>query len=373
MGFRFRKSIKIAPGVRVNVGKRGVSSISVGKTNIGKRGVYQNINIPGTGVSYRAKIGGGTPRRKTRASRSKTKKEVLQVTLKLLEDGTLIFEDSKGHPLPEALVREAKRQQRSSIEAWLEEQCHKYNANHQELLNIHLATPPPEGKVIVNPKPRPPRLQKPGIMAKIFKGYRKRIEEKNKAAQQEYLKALERWKRAEESLRTDVEVMEQVLGKALSSLQWPRETIVNFEIVDDGRKVLVDVDLPEIEDMPTKEAKVNRRNLRLTIRERSQKQIRLDYLWHIHAVGFRIIGEIFAHLPSVEMVVLSAYSQRVDKRTGTVKDDYLYSVRVLRDEWREINFSNLKALDVVASFDRFEVRRKITKTGVISAIEPFEQ
>ncbi|KPL87343.1 hypothetical protein SE16_11150 [Ardenticatena maritima] len=285
----------------------------------------------------------------------------------------MIFEDGKGQPLPDAVVRKAKQQQRASIEAWLEEQCHQYNANLQDFLNIHLSTPPPEGKVIVNPKPKPPRLEKPGIMAKIFEGYRKRIEEKNKAAQQKYLKALEKWKQAEESLRTNVDVMEQVLGKALSSLQWPRETIVNFEIADDGRKVLVDVDLPEIEDMPTKEAKVNRRDLRLTIQKRSQKQIRLDYLKHIHAVGFRIIGEIFAHLPTVEVVVLSAYSQRVDKRTGTIKDEYLYSVRVPRDKWREINFSNLVALDVVASFDRFEVRRKISKTGVISAIEPFEQ
>ena len=30
MGFRFRKSFKIAPGVRMNVGKNGVSSFSFG-------------------------------------------------------------------------------------------------------------------------------------------------------------------------------------------------------------------------------------------------------------------------------------------------------------------------------------------------------
>ena len=59
MGFRVRRSVKIAPGVRVNVGKRGVSSVSVGRrgrtTNINKRGTKHSIGIPGTGVSYSTK------------------------------------------------------------------------------------------------------------------------------------------------------------------------------------------------------------------------------------------------------------------------------------------------------------------------------
>ena len=60
MGFRFRKSFKIAPGFRVNIGKRGISSFTIGKRganlNISKKGVYSNIGIKGTGLSYRAKL-----------------------------------------------------------------------------------------------------------------------------------------------------------------------------------------------------------------------------------------------------------------------------------------------------------------------------
>ncbi len=55
MGFNFRRSIKIAPGVKVNVGKKG-ASVSVGKrgatVNISKRGVRSTVGIPGTGLSY---------------------------------------------------------------------------------------------------------------------------------------------------------------------------------------------------------------------------------------------------------------------------------------------------------------------------------
>jgi hypothetical protein len=56
MGWRFRKSVSIAPGIRVNMGRGGITSLSVGgrggTLNIGKRGVTSTSSIPGTGLSY---------------------------------------------------------------------------------------------------------------------------------------------------------------------------------------------------------------------------------------------------------------------------------------------------------------------------------
>jgi hypothetical protein len=53
--FRFRRSIRIAPGVRWNIGKKG-SSVSFGghglTHTIGAKGSRTTIGIPGTGVSY---------------------------------------------------------------------------------------------------------------------------------------------------------------------------------------------------------------------------------------------------------------------------------------------------------------------------------
>lgn len=55
MAFRFRKSFKIAPGVRLNVGKRG-GSLSIGgrgaTVNISSRGTRATFGIPGTGIGY---------------------------------------------------------------------------------------------------------------------------------------------------------------------------------------------------------------------------------------------------------------------------------------------------------------------------------
>ena len=55
MGFRFRKSIKILPGVRLNFSKSGIStSIGVpGATvNISGKGTRTTVGLPGTGISY---------------------------------------------------------------------------------------------------------------------------------------------------------------------------------------------------------------------------------------------------------------------------------------------------------------------------------
>ncbi|MCL3500111.1 DUF4236 domain-containing protein [Klebsiella pneumoniae] len=55
MGFRFRKRIRIAPGLAINISKSGVST-SIGPkgatTNISGRGIKTTVGIPGSGLSY---------------------------------------------------------------------------------------------------------------------------------------------------------------------------------------------------------------------------------------------------------------------------------------------------------------------------------
>ncbi|MBV9993142.1 MAG: DUF4236 domain-containing protein [Alphaproteobacteria bacterium] len=61
MGLRFQRVLRIFPWLRINVSKGGVSG-SVGPrgadVNIGRHGVTTNAGIPGTGISYRSKVGG---------------------------------------------------------------------------------------------------------------------------------------------------------------------------------------------------------------------------------------------------------------------------------------------------------------------------
>lgn len=61
MAWNFRKRIKIAPGVHLNLSKGGIST-SIGpkgaKVTFGKNGTYINKGIPGTGLYSRERLSG---------------------------------------------------------------------------------------------------------------------------------------------------------------------------------------------------------------------------------------------------------------------------------------------------------------------------
>lgn len=68
MGLRFRKSVKIAPGVRINFGKKS-TSVSVGtkgfrKTYSSSGRTTTTVSAPGTGFSYSVSSKSGTNNRK---------------------------------------------------------------------------------------------------------------------------------------------------------------------------------------------------------------------------------------------------------------------------------------------------------------------
>lgn len=67
MGWTFRKRIKIAKGVNLNLSKSGIGASVGGKgisLSTGKRGTYVNTSIPGTGLSNRTKVGSSRGRKK---------------------------------------------------------------------------------------------------------------------------------------------------------------------------------------------------------------------------------------------------------------------------------------------------------------------
>ena len=65
MGFNFRKSVKVAPGIKINLGKKS-AGVSIGGKYGGvsmntKTGTRLRVSAPGTGLSYSTKLG-STPR-----------------------------------------------------------------------------------------------------------------------------------------------------------------------------------------------------------------------------------------------------------------------------------------------------------------------
>ena len=67
MGFRFRRSVRLFPGVRLNFSRSGVST-SIGvrgaSMTFGSRGTYANVGMPGSGLSYRTRLDAPAPRQR---------------------------------------------------------------------------------------------------------------------------------------------------------------------------------------------------------------------------------------------------------------------------------------------------------------------
>lgn len=70
MGFRFRRRIRIAPGIRLNVSKSGVSTSLGGHgftVNLGRGKTRTTVGLPGTGISYSETAMPGTGRGRSSA------------------------------------------------------------------------------------------------------------------------------------------------------------------------------------------------------------------------------------------------------------------------------------------------------------------
>lgn len=390
MALRFRRSIKLAPGLRMNLSGGGVSwtlgprGASVG---IGRRGTYLNSGIPGTGLFARQRLSGGSDSA-PRAARAGTTQ--VEITVAISDDGTLTFKDASGNPIAEHLIEAAKKQQGDKIKALIQGKCDEINGQIEALGKIHEYASPPvahvhEPKAFAEPRPFAPADKAPGFFCRFFKSCVAKVENENRLAREKHEADVRDWEQRkrehDEGQKTerefldrlnagDAKAMEEWFEAVLQDIAWPQETLVAFDMPSPGT-LAVDVDLPEIEDMPDKTAAVPQRGFKLSVKEMGPTQVQKLYMRHVHAVGFRIAGEAFAVSPAVETVVLSAYSQRADKATGKVGDEYLYSAKISRDKWRAIDFGNLANLDPVEAFSRFELRREMSKTGVFKPIEPY--
>lgn len=368
-------------GTSWTVGPRGAS------VNIGKRGTYLSGGIPGTGFSSRQRLSG-----ETNASRLKAKQTVTVSVSVFVDDdtGAISVKDANGKTLSDEVLTQVKKQQGEALRGLIGVACEKVNAPIEALSKIHVDTTDPQAPryqpaKFDEPAPSQPAPKRIGFFDKLF-GRRARIEAANQAALERYQADKANWEALkaqfvtaerdrktfiEKQVLVDPDAMDKHLENTLQDIVWPRETLVSFEIRDDGKTVMLDVDLPELEDMPNRTAVVPAREWRLSVKPMSATQIQKLYMAHVHGVGFRIIGETFAALPTVQKVVLSAFSQRPNKSTGVIDDEYLYSVQVSREQWLRINFANLSSIDVVEALTGFELRRMMTKTGVFKPIEPF--
>jgi len=396
--WRWRKSIKLAPGVRMNLGSGGTSwsfGPRGGSISVGKRGVHANQSF--LGMSRRVRLS-GPPRASETLQRgvpTPTQTVTMPATVVLETDGTLRFQDQDGADLPEQLVAIAKKQAGDKIREFLQEKCEEMSEEVDAIANLHFDTPNPrviprfEPMMFLAEPPQPPTPQKLGLLDKIFKARRATIESVNAEMFRRHKLDVANWELVkldhirgqeerrqliEKRIHSEFEAMEDYLEETLQDINWPRETEVAAEIRNEGTSVYLDVDLPEVEDMPEAIYLMPQRGFKLSRKALSPTQRQKTYMAHIHSILFRLAGEAFAALPKAQEVYISGFSQRRDKSTGHEGDEYLLAAGITRADWERLDFSpaGLRALDVLEALTRFELRRSMSKSGIFKPIQPFE-
>ena len=432
MGLRFRKSITLIPGVRVNLGLKGVC-LSVGprgvSVNASSRGVYGNVGIPGSGISYRTRLNNSAQGNNFQA-RSQSETSTASVNIFINDTGVVEAFDESGVRLPPRYVKAAEQQNPDVYQAFLTQQKDKINTLTQKLTGLVLAIPEPKYRSTLIDRPFtlqiPHKEQNPVLLPEQPKGpsrpqvswidngisfFRTRKAKQYERNKEEYLQALADWKNLQEKhqreqsrieqahqeqmaryqaeenahnaetqalqnkreqlLKENTDTMYEVFEDAVHEIDWPRETRISFNFSSCGKQLYIDVDLPEIEDFPAREACIS--GSRLRIKKVTATQQRSMYAHHIGSIGLLLCGIGFNRLPTTRQVVVSGLSQRKDNRTGYINDEYLYSCNMTRRQFSQLSFANLAELNPMAALGLGELRCKMSKTHILKPIEPFSE
>ncbi|MDR5900431.1 DUF4236 domain-containing protein [Halomonas vilamensis] len=401
MAFRFQRRITLAPGIRLNLSKRGVG-VSVGprgaSVSVGPSGAHAHAGLPGTGLAYRTKLsrqGKGSSSRKADSEPGPltriTESGHLDLDLAVDDEGHVTYQWKDGQPLSPVDQRWVRRQGEADIRERLQVLCERRNQDLQRLGELHHETPCPETrgytpKSFPDSPPTPPERSPISGWHWLWPPAKQRIALENARLQTRFDDDYRQWEwrkaefDAEEFARqqretagvfNDISTMEQTLRERLEEIEWPRETQIDFDLGSDEHTIAVDIDLPLEDEMPDREWTMPAKALKLTPKPLSDTRKRKLYRDYVHGVAFRVLGAVFARLPNVQEARVSGYSQVADTATGGMRDQYLYSIKVTREQWSRIHFDKLAQVDPVAAVEAFALRRDMTKTGIFRDVEPF--
>ncbi|WP_280768352.1 DUF4236 domain-containing protein [Salipaludibacillus daqingensis] len=411
MSFRFQKRVRVAPGVRLNFSKRGIST-SVGRrgasVTAGRRGLYGNTGIPGTGLSYRSKINkkshsSSKKRHSTKSSKTNEQHQPIEV---LWDDSLqdVRFEKSNGQALTDQEEKQVRRQYKKQLIKIYEDKAAEINEKTNRLLDLHHHLFPPIDSLSTNAidsiemSLREPnkstifqniyeeKKKSLSIFEKLkllFPGPRNKfsssIDNEALAIYNEQLHEYTEEKNAVEEEKENrltmannvaegqVEAMEEWVGLFLDELDFPLETDVDFQ-VRSSDVAYVDIDLPKLEEVPIKKAEILKSG-KLKIQDKTQRDHREHYALMVGGSALYLASFFFRFLPTLQTITLSGYNQIVDPSTGHDEDQYIYSLII---DKKTLYSLHTERVHPIAAFDQFKPKINATKTYMFKEIVPYD-
>lgn len=145
----------------------------------------------------------------------------------------------------------------------------------------------------------------------------------------------------------------------------PMEYFLDISYDDATGKVTVDLDLPEIEDMPQNKIVVNPSGKR-SIRSKSQTNLREDYANCVCGLSMYVAGIIFNTCLKIQEVEVSGFTQRCGENSALATDQYVLLIRYTREQFKEIAFEKLTSLEII---NFFKHNIDMTKSFVLKEIK----
>lgn len=426
---RFRKRIKICKGLSINLSKSGTSFTLGGKgasINVGSKGTFVNTSIPGTGVYNRQKIGGQTTKKRSLSTSRPVEDNkthvVVNLTITLDEVGKPIIKDKSGNIITdERILKQIKRQgsYKEVVRKLIISRKEKIEESNCNFIDIYKQTPPlaelrsyenelndlkfveyfmekfaknepsidkirteieckaknPLNKLFFWKKEEYNKDNDPNAVYQRelnkWKEEKKAFEEKERSKkekedfQRKEIYDLRR-EELEEKIARPEEIIAKKMSEFLSNIVLPVEFSIDYQYYESNKSLYIDLDLPEIEDMPQKKATLSS-NGKLSIKLKTPKQLKEDYAKCITGLAFYFAGNLFNISPEIASIIISGYTQRLSKRTGKIEDEYVYSVKFERDIFKNLN---IKLIDPIEAVQNFENEMNMTSTYELKTIEP---
>lgn len=364
MELRFRKSIKICKGMKLNFGKTGAS------VSFGTRGLHYTVHtsgrrttsvgIPGTGLSYTSSSSGKRSKR-SRTNVSIKAQKTLQVQQQKEEEYNRNCEMVDNFNELLDMIRSI-HEECSEIIDWpsLRDKPEPFNrmfpgpCEEEALRSLHDA--------------------KPGFLGKLIPAaHKSKMQKLNEAV----LAAQERDRQNYSDWENMKKLAERVLSGDIDSYFYVVSEMHPFdEILDYGSDFNIGTDIPNILEVEfhaktdkvvpnhileiTKTGKLSSKKMSKTM----HFDIAQDY---ICSCVIRIAREIFALLP-IENIAIHV----VDKINPLIGDEYedtVLSVLIDRDRFEKINFSGIDASDTIETFN---CNMNFKKTGGLKPVKRVE-
>ena len=311
---RFRKSISICKGVKLNLSKSGASvTVGPGKGvsfNLGTKGAFFNWSIPGTGVYDRVRV------------------------------DTLV-KDKLGGLFGGAKAEEEERPAASGKGT-------KTGAKSGTKSGAKSGTKAAPAKKVSGPSEAElARLQQEMALVAI-----------QQLAPDVKTKATGAF---------DADKADAAIEDWLSEAEAPIAFSIQTDMAPEKATVMIDLDLPEIEDMP-QDKLTELADGTLKIKKKTQKESRADYQTCVFGLGAYVAAHVLNLVPAAKQAAVSAYTQRRNEKTGDAEDVFIYSVVYTREAFKK----GYQQEEPEAFAGRLRSRYYVLASGVMKGIAPFE-